>query len=327
MVPALMMRPRFRLSAALAFGAGLAVAAVLLPRAAGAVEVEIGTGETLEIAPLAGYCVLDESRPAEAQLILAMRGAVSETMRIALAFGDCNELVDLRNGDRAVLDHFGQVLLLTQGAQVERVTDSRASYLTAVAKPFPTATIEEVAANGEAQAKAAKPSDAPKPVFAVIARDELAIYVGTTSLQGRGSEKTMVAGVAGVGLVRQVPVNINLFSAYDGSAAAGKAVFESLVEQMSEGMADLQFTNDDSAMPAALPVPNRSEWQAMGSTALVGAVIGGLLGGIGAIAIVLLRRRRRAAVGSIAADEVEAAPDSAPEAPAPTPGTENTQGA
>ncbi|WP_133251547.1 hypothetical protein [Zavarzinia aquatilis] len=350
----MMMRLRSRFSAALALGAGLAAATVLLPRAAEAVGVDIGNGETLEIAPLAGYCVLDESRPAEAQLILAMRGAVSETMRIALAFGDCNELVDLRNGDRAVLDHFGQVLLLTQGAQIERVTDSRPSYLNAVAKPFPTATIEEVAANGEAQAKASKPSDAPKPVFAVIARDELAIYVGTTSLQGRGTEKTMVAGVAGVGLVRQIPVNINLFSAYDGSAATGKSVFETLIGQMSEGMADLQFTNDDSAMPAALPVPNRSEWQAMGSTALVGAVIGGLLGGVGAIVVVLLRRRRRAVDDPVVGSEVDTASGTAPDttsapvaaatpdvpaetspeaslhatgATAPAPNAENTQGA
>lgn len=319
MVPALMIRPRLRLPPALAFRAGLALAATLLPGAAGAVGVEVGPGESLEIAPLAGYCVLDEARPAEAQLIRTMRGAVGETMRVVLAFGDCNELVELRDGKRGLLNHFGQVLLLTEGNAIQRVTDPRPAYLNAIAKPFPTATIEEVAANGEAQSRASKPADAPKPIFAVVARDELAIYIGTTSLQGRGAEKTMVAGLAGIGLIRQVPVNVNLFSAYDGSAGAGTAVFEDLIGQMSAGIADLQFTNDDGAAPVALPVPNRNEWRAMGSTALVGAVVGGLLGGLGAIVVVLWRRRRR---------HHAAAPVDAGEAPANSPATaEPPQGA
>lgn len=324
MVPAPMMRPRFRLSPVLALGAGLALAAALPPRPAGAVGVEVGPDETLEIAPLAGYCVLDEARPAEAQLIRTMRGAVGETMRVVLAFGDCNELVELRDGKRSLLDHFGQVLLLTENNAIQRVTDPRSAYLGAIAKPFPTATIEEVAANGEAQSKASKPADAPKPIFAVVARDELAVYIGTTSLQGRGEEKTMVAGLAGIGLIRQVPVNVNLFSAYDGSAETGKAVFEGLIGQMSAGIADLQFTNEDTAGPVALPVPNRSEWRAMGSTALVGAVAGGLIGGIGAIVVVLWRRRRRAAPH----DDAGTAPTpTAPSAIEGEPATETTQGA
>lgn len=326
-----MFRPVSRLLAAPALVAGFALA--LLPRPAAAVGVDVGNGETLEIAPLAGYCVLDEARTAEAALIRTMRGAVGETMRVVLAFGDCTELVELREGKRPVLDHFGQVLLLSEGANIARVGDSRAAYLASVAKPFPAATIEEIAANGEAQLKAGKPADAPKPIFAVIGRDDLAIYIGTTSLQGRGDHRTMVAGVAGIGLIRQVPVNINLFAAYDGTPAAGKATFDGLVDQMSAGIADLQFTNEDGATPAALPVPNRNEWKAMGSTALVGAVIGGVLGGIGAIAVVLLRRRRRPAAaladGHEASPPPEAAdsagheaPEAGPDAPAEDAGAE-----
>ncbi|MFA5120725.1 hypothetical protein [Zavarzinia sp.] len=288
-----MTRLRRKLSAPAAlFAAGLTCA---LAGPAAAVQVDVGQGQSLELAPPAGYCALDEARPPEANLIRAMRGAVGETMRVVLAFGDCGELVELRDGKRPLLDHFGQILLVAQGDKVQRIPETRANYLAAVAKPMPSATVADIAANGEAQMKAGKPSDRPKPIFAVLGRDELALYIGTTSLQGEGDEKTLVAGLAGVTLVHQIPVNINIFGAYAGDKASGAAALDRLVEQMTAAISDLQFTNDDVDMPAPLPVPSRNEWRAMGSTALVGAVVGGLLGGIGALALVWLRRRRRAA--------------------------------
>ncbi|PWR20534.1 hypothetical protein [Zavarzinia compransoris] len=296
-----MLRSRLLLarSAALLLGAGLFLAA----RPAAAVEVDAGNGLKLEVAPFANYCAMDESQPAEANLIRTMTAAVGDSMRVVLAFGDCQELVELRQGQRRLLNRFGQILLVAGGGQISRLPDSRPEFLAKVIKPFPTATLDEIAANGEAQWKASRPADAPKPIFAVIGRDEMAVYVGTTSMQGQDSSRTMVAGVAGISLLHQIHMNVNLFSAYDGSAAEGAKVLEELRAQMAAGIADIHFINDDIDMPAPLPVPSRSEWQAMGSTALVGAVIGGLIGGIGALAIVLLRRRKRRSVAAAEAAE------------------------
>ncbi|MDD3443774.1 MAG: hypothetical protein PHS60_00065 [Zavarzinia sp.] len=291
-----MTRSRLFRPAGPALAAGALVLAATLAGPAAAVEFDAGSGVTLELAPFAGYCAMDEARPAEAALIRTMRAAVGESMRVVLAFGDCEELVELRDGKRQFLNRFGQILLVAQGDTVQRVSDSRPEYLAKVAKPFPTATLDEVAANGEAQFKATRPADAPKPVFAVIGHDDMALYIATTSQQGHDDARTMVAGIAGISLVRQLQMNVNLFAAYDGSTAQGIQVLDDLHHQMAAGIADLQFVNEDVDTPvAALPVPNSSEWRAMGSTALVGALAGGLLGGVGAMVIVLLRRRRRRA--------------------------------
>lgn len=302
-----MTRPRFFRFAGSRLAAGALMLAATFAGPAAAVQFDAGNGVTLELTPFAGYCAMDEARPAEANLIRTMRAAVGESMRVVLAFGDCGELVELRDGQRQYLNRFGQILLVAQGGTVQPVPDDRADYLAKVAKAFPTATLDEVAANGEAQFKATRPADAPRPIFAVIGRDEMALYIATSSLQGHEDAQTMVAGIAGISLVRQLQLNVNLFSAYDGTAAQGVEVLDDLRQQMAAGIADLQFVNEDIDTPtAALPVPNRSEWRAMGSTALVGALAGGLLGGVGAMVIVLLRRRRTAA----ASETADAAPAS-----------------
>lgn len=304
------------MGAAALLGAGLALVAV----PAGAVQVDVGDGLTLEVAPFANYCAMDESQPAEANLIRTMTEAVGQSMRVVLAFGDCQELVELRQGQRRLLNRFGQILLVANGGQVSRLADSRPEFLAKVVRPFPSATLEEIAANGEAQWKAGRPADVPKPIFAVIGKDELAVYVGTTSIQGQGDTRTMVAGVAGISLLQQIHMNINLFSAYDGTAAEGAKVLEELRGQMAAGVADIHFINDDVAMPAPLPVPSKTEWKAMGSTALVGAVVGGALGGLGALALVLLRRRKRKPAPT-PTDAPNASPNATPaetEAPGPT---------
>ncbi|MCF4165708.1 hypothetical protein L2U69_08645 [Zavarzinia compransoris] len=292
---------------ALASAALAAVLAVAVP--APAVQFEAGAGISLELSPFAGYCALDETRTTEANLIRSFRERVSESMRLVLAFGDCEELVEFRDGTRPFLNRFGQILLVAQSGEVQPVSETRGEYLANVARSFPTATFEEVAANGEAQFDAARPADAPRPLFAVVGRDELALYIATASLQGQDDNRIKVAGVAGVTVVRQLPLTVNLFSAYAGDAATGTATLEDLHLQMAAGIADLQFVNEDVEKQAALPPPSRGEWRAMGSTALVGALVGGLIGGIGAMVIILLRRRRRPAAPDETEPEVETEPE------------------
>lgn len=279
----------------LAPAAAALAAALAFAGPASAVQVDAGNGVSLELAPLPGYCALDETRGAEANLMRTMRDAVGDTMRLVLAFGDCGELVELRDGQRQTLNRFGQILLITQAGEIQVQDGSRGEYLARVASQFPTASFEEIAANGEAQFKAARPADAPRPLFSVVGRDELALYIATASLQDLEQDRTLVAGIAGITMVRQLPVNVNLFSAYAGDTATGTATLEDLHLQMAAGIADLQFVNEDIERQAALPPPNRSEWRAMAYTALVGALIGALIGGTGAMIIILLRRRRRPA--------------------------------
>ncbi|RJF89613.1 hypothetical protein D3874_23740 [Oleomonas cavernae] len=105
-------------------------------------QVPTAPGQTMEVAPIDGYCVLDESRPAEAEFLKTIRATVGSAMRVALAFGDCTELVELRAGERQILDNFGQILLLANAeGVVQQSDDSKATYLDSIAKQltFPPA--------------------------------------------------------------------------------------------------------------------------------------------------------------------------------------------
>lgn len=278
---------------------------------AAAEQVPTAPGQTMEVAPIDGYCVLDESRPVEAEFIKTIRATVGSAMRVALAFGDCTELVELRAGERQILDNFGQILLLANAeGVVQQTDDSKATYLDSVAKQltFPPGRIEDIAANGEAQMKATG-KDVPAPIVAVLDHDDQAFYIGTAKLQVDGKRRTVIAGLAAITLVRRASVTINLFSAYDGSQKTGAAVLTNLTRRLKAGVEDLQFVNEDpAAPPAPLPVPSRNEWQAMGSTALIGGAIGGILGGIGALFVVWRRRRRHARAGGAATPVPESAP-------------------
>ncbi|RJF89614.1 hypothetical protein D3874_23745 [Oleomonas cavernae] len=151
--------------------------------------------------------------------------------------------------------------------------------------------------------------DAPAPIVAVLDHDDQAFYIGTAKLQVDGKRRTVIAGLAAITLIRHTSVTVNLFSAYDGSQKTGVAVLSNLTRRLKAGIEDLQFVNEDpAAPPAPLPVPSRNEWQAMGSTALIGAVIGGGIGGIGALFVVWRRRRRLARLDALATPAAELAP-------------------
>lgn len=285
----------------------LAAALVLAAGPALAEQVPIADGQSIEISPPNGYCVLDESRPVEAGFIKTIRGTVGNSMRLALAFGDCNEVVELRDGKRTVLDNFGQILMVaTSDGAVRKIEDTRSDYFAAITKSFPGGKVEDVAANGAAQL-AAKGADAPQPIYVVIGQDDRAVYIATTKVQSSEDERSVVAGLAGIALVRHASVTFNLFSAYNGDPQRGAEILTGLAERLKVSIEDTQFLNEDApAEPTPLPVPSRSEWKAMASTAVIGAAIGGTVGGLGALLVYWLRRRRRVVLEPAAATALPA---------------------
>lgn len=257
-------------------------------------EVASGSGKGIELSPPDGYCVLDENGPNEAAFVETMRKSVDSRLRLAVPFADCHELVELREGKRNILDNFGQILLLVSGDGTVRLfSETRPDFLKAVAKPFPAGTIEDIIANGEAQLTA-QGSDAPQPMNAIVRQDEHAVYVATLRMQGDRAGNGLVAGIAGVALIRQASVTVNLFSAYDGDRDKGAEILRTLTERMRIGIEDLYFVNDDVApTPKPLPVPDSAQWKAMAQSGLIAAAI---VGGLGALigTIIVWRRRRRA---------------------------------
>lgn len=282
-----MLSPRLLLAASLC----LAFARVT-PSHAEAVTL---AGRILEVSAPEGYCVLDPARPAENVMIEALTKFNAEQTRLLVPFGRCDELVDLRAGKRPKLDHFGQILALLQKGQVHSIEAPTEVFLEGIGKPFPTASIGNIADNGEAQFKALG-GKLPPRLVAQLGRDDLAVYIGNTSVQQAGPQKIVIIGTIGITLVNQVPLSVNMFAVYEGGKGQGESTIRGVLEQLRRAVIDLHWVNEgpaDVQARRALPPPTAEQWKRIGSSALVGGLIGAIFGLLVTAAILLVRRRRR----------------------------------
>lgn len=282
-----MLCPRLLFAASLCFG--------LAPMATAHAEAVTLGERVLEVSAPEGYCVLDSTRPAEKAMIEALTKFNSEQTRLLVPFGRCDEVVELRAGKRAKLDHFGQILALLQRGELHAVDAPVGAFLESIAKPFPTASIANIADNGEAQFKAR--GDAPPGrLVAQLGRDDLAVYIGNTSVQQAGPERIVIIGTIGITLVNQIPLSLNMFAVYQGGKGQGEGAIRGVLEELRRAVLDLHGVNEilaEAEGRRALPPPTADQWQKIGSSALIGGLIGALFGLLVTGVILLARRRRR----------------------------------
>ena len=88
----------------------LVIALALLVLEAEARTVNL-SGRKIEIAPPSGYCLLDASRPAEAEIMRITAAGMGDGNQLLDSFADCVELDQLRGGRRTKFDNFGQIVV------------------------------------------------------------------------------------------------------------------------------------------------------------------------------------------------------------------------
>lgn len=86
---------------------GIAVIAAPLSALADSVQADIG-GKTLTLALPDGHCAMDRSNASDARLIELVEKGAGNRNEVVLAFADCTQLKDWREGRRLFLDDFGQ---------------------------------------------------------------------------------------------------------------------------------------------------------------------------------------------------------------------------
>ena len=169
-------------------------------------------GRWVELAPPAGYCELGD-HPVEAGMVAQTRQAIAGTNLLLLAFGDCRELDELRQGGRSSLDNYGQVMApLVSGQPRVLKGISRAAYVEAMGKALGGEQMRGAMDKIEERLRQVTPAIQSVEPLGVVGADANAVYFGILStVLDDPRPRRLIVGVAASTLVKEMAISLNLY--------------------------------------------------------------------------------------------------------------------
>ena len=197
------------------------------PLRAETVNVDID-GASITLAVPAGHCPLDRRVAADRSVIELVERGVATSNRVLLAFAECAQRDEIRDGRRRFLDDFGQYMSPLRSGRIDMEPAAFAQRMTEHYKSQGAQVMQRVLA--EVREKIAGMRIGVRVgeqhLLGVLRTDERAMYLGLVQNLGRPDGSTiLVVGVAALGLVKQRVVSLNIYTRFEeGPSGAATAV-------------------------------------------------------------------------------------------------------
>lgn len=169
-------------------------------------------GRPVEAVIPSGYCEVG-GHPADTELVSRTKEGIGTSNQILALFANCKELEEFRNGRRAMLDNYGQILAQTPKGQLRALKGvSRSEYIQKISAQSNRPS--EAFKNAEARAKQYVPGYQGLDL-GLLSTDFNGLYVGLLmSMTDDTGRPRAIVGVVGMTLVKEFSVTINLYQAY-----------------------------------------------------------------------------------------------------------------
>jgi hypothetical protein len=210
------------------------VTLLALTAAAGAEDFQVG-GETLSIDPPDGYCALDRSHPADAFILGAIEKTQAGANQVLMQFALCQQLEDWHAGRIPNYSNYGGVTVQLEDGTPRSIRMSRRDFIVGMQTHMPKADMTDIEneINAKLEGLAAISNS---QMLGVVGKDGSALYIGVLGTVEVGGERTLLAGVTSITLLRSFVVNTNLYAPaepemHDHLLAIQKAYLAELVRQ------------------------------------------------------------------------------------------------
>ncbi len=211
---------------ALSIAAGAAPVAAQVQSGPSQLTVDIG-GVKIALVPPEGHCVKDRNIPLDRQLIENVERSIAGQNRLLMAFADCQQLAEAREGKRTSLDNFGQYMTpVSEQDKLVKLTD--AGFIAEMRRYFRKQGVAAWSANAanskrrlESAVEGLKLDE--NKMLGVIKSDGRAIYFGSLlAIRLPDGKDKHIVGVTSAGLIKGKIVNLNIYR--DMGALAGNVV-------------------------------------------------------------------------------------------------------
>lgn len=223
---------------------GLSLFALALALTAGpaAAKDYVVGDRSLSLTPPSGYCPLSGTNPDEADLLDGLRKANAAQNDMLMAFADCAELTERREGSRKAFSRHGHYLLPLSGGQVRPMAGTdRGKILGDVEEMVPKldrAALKDAVDTALTNA-AGRPLARVKQ--GVVARDENAVYIGNVGVFEVDGVETAVAGITGLTVANSLLVSTNLYRPFVDDTS-----FDTLVTEQRAIARQIVLANPDA---------------------------------------------------------------------------------
>ena len=251
-------------------------------------EQVVLAGQTVEVAPPSGYCALDRGRTSEAAILDTLEKAQGGTNRIVIVFVDCKALDTSRQSGKYDLSRYGMILTPTpNGDQSKYSEGTRQDYVAELGKQFPDFDPASAVEAAKTRLKAAGMSVGSVRMLGLLAKDETAIYLGVSAegvADPSDNSQHRVLGILGLTLVNEIPISINIYR-----SDAGDDAIAGMIAEDKANIAALIAANAATEAESARWRVMGIDLGGVGTAALTGAAIGGLIG----LVLYFIRRLRK----------------------------------
>jgi len=234
--------------------------------------------------PPKGYCTLDPGRPSEQATIENQKALQSTYNEVAMVYADCTDLEKLRAGQLPRLDNMGAFQIVKQAGSVSAFNGfNRPTYLDEVAKSLPHLDSKEIFDELNERSKSRGSGAMTLNTSGMLEQDQSAVYYGgvatVTLPDGSNVPKVFINATT---LIDALGVAMSI-----ARPSTGEADLKNLLAEQRENAAALIKANTALDVTAINPQGGRGFDM---SQVLQSAIIGGLLGGVGGLIMMLVKR-------------------------------------
>lgn len=163
-----------------------------------------------------GYCEMG-GHPADNELLRLGKESVGNSNELLVAFADCSELKELRNGKRVLLDHFGQILAQKSNGQLANFPGmARPLFLQKMSQR--AGSTNEAMKNANTKLRQVTSGYTGFENLGILKVDENGMYVGLVlGMVTPSGQPRSLLGVSALTLIKEMSMSINLYQTYKGA--------------------------------------------------------------------------------------------------------------
>jgi hypothetical protein len=231
-----------------------------------------------------GWCRLDPAKPADAPVIQRAEQLQQGINHVVLVFADCQQLGALHSGNlHGYLTNGAIMIPLQRGRIVTASFATRAEFIASIAREIGAIDVEKIRAElRERFARAGATGidiDGAKSL-GVLKQDEYGIYPGFMLPAPPQMTVKSLVGATAITMINRLPVSVSIWR-----PAISAGTLDGILGEEREILRGLIAAN--AAIEAAAPQPapgsfaSGIDWNQVLRKGFMGAIIGGLIAGLG----------------------------------------------